>query len=120
MWIGYEFRVREQQYAIKKAIPDWIGHVIQRPVKTQADRDRLLNKYRDILEREMRDAGKKDFTFDKWIRFFAESHVRWGGTPMRALDILKRTSGFGENWNAEFLSMMDKPTSRKTKNTRRG
>jgi len=123
----YESRVREQQYAIKKAIPHWIGHKIKKTVKTQADQDRLYNKYREIMERVFAEHDKTnsaldamDSDFDKWIRCLAESQVRWGATPNQALEIMTRTVGIDECHKAEFISVMDKTTSRKNNKKRRG
>ena len=64
----YEKRVREQYHAIKKAIPYWVAHELQRPITSQSEADRVASKHRTFLEEAAKERNINRFSYEAFMR----------------------------------------------------
>jgi hypothetical protein len=88
---AFELKVREQLYAIKKALPLFIAHELNIPKPSTAEADRLTAYYRSAMEKLAQAKGMVIFKFEDFLRFRAEDQVRWQARPDQALDCLLNT-----------------------------
>jgi len=84
----HEYKVREQNYAIRKSLPRYIASELGRPFN-KADENRLLTHYRNHLTQVSIERGTTQFNYDCFLRLLAEEQVRWQGKPEDALKMLK-------------------------------
>ena len=112
----YEKRVREQYHAIKKAIPYWVAHELQRPIISQSEADRVASKHRTFLEEAAKERNINRFSYEAFMRVRAEEQVRWGGTPKKALQMMIDAVELDADGRRRMIKMLDSPRRKKQKN----
>ena len=105
----YEKRVREQYHAIKKAIPYWVAHELQRPITSQSEADRVASKHRTFLEEAAKERNINRFSYEAFMRVRAEEQVRWQGSPNQALQMLMESAYLDDASKSHLISLLDSP-----------